>query len=183
MASNATLPSLRIPVGEYLGSGYGPDVDYVDGELEERNVGEIDHALLQKMILLALTALEEQGHILALQETRVQAGATRLRVPDVCVIPADRIPERIIHEAPLLCVEVLSPRDSVMRMHRRCMDFLRMGVAQVWIFDPDAETAYVMQGESIVEQKSGMLEVDGTGIHLNIDAVFEAARKRRRPRP
>ncbi len=36
-----------IPVEHYLNTTYRPDVDYVDGELEERNVGEVDHGDLQ----------------------------------------------------------------------------------------------------------------------------------------
>jgi hypothetical protein len=36
-----------IPVGEYLSSDYEPDVDFVEGELEERHLGEKDHAKLQ----------------------------------------------------------------------------------------------------------------------------------------
>ena len=41
--SSATL----ISVSEYLKSSYRPDCDYVDGRVEERNVGEHDHAALQ----------------------------------------------------------------------------------------------------------------------------------------
>src|SRR6185295_19323690 len=36
-----------ISVEEYLSSVYDPDMDYVDGELEDRSVGEKDHAKLQ----------------------------------------------------------------------------------------------------------------------------------------
>lgn len=52
MAPNAALAPPRIPVGVYLGSVFRPDLDYVDGELEERNWGEVEHATLQKMICL-----------------------------------------------------------------------------------------------------------------------------------
>ena len=36
-----------VSVEEYLSSVYDPDRDYVDGELEDRNVGEKDHAKAQ----------------------------------------------------------------------------------------------------------------------------------------
>jgi hypothetical protein len=39
-----------IPVSEYLSTDYEPDCDYVDGLLEERNVGEKDHSKLQTML-------------------------------------------------------------------------------------------------------------------------------------
>jgi len=31
-----------IPVGDYLSSAYDPDVDFVEGELEDRHVGDED---------------------------------------------------------------------------------------------------------------------------------------------
>jgi hypothetical protein len=41
----ATLISLDT----YLTTSYEPDVDYVDGVLEERNVGEYDHNIVQRL--------------------------------------------------------------------------------------------------------------------------------------
>ncbi len=35
-----------IPVEEYLQTSYRPDVDYIDGELIDRNVGEWNHGRL-----------------------------------------------------------------------------------------------------------------------------------------
>ncbi len=33
-----------VSITEYLATAYHPDVDYVDGRIEERNVGEKSHA-------------------------------------------------------------------------------------------------------------------------------------------
>ena len=46
------LPSLQrfLSVEQYLNTTYRPDVDYVDGEIEERNLGEFDHGDLQPAI-------------------------------------------------------------------------------------------------------------------------------------
>jgi hypothetical protein len=49
MATAAT--SAFIPIETYLHTSYEPDVEYVDGELEERNVGEFDHNMIQRAIL------------------------------------------------------------------------------------------------------------------------------------
>ena len=35
-----------VSVEEYLSSVYEPECDYVDGEIEDRNVGEKDHSKL-----------------------------------------------------------------------------------------------------------------------------------------
>jgi hypothetical protein len=45
--STATAVSLK----EYLNTSYRPDCDYLDGELLERNVGEVDHSRLQGMFV------------------------------------------------------------------------------------------------------------------------------------
>ena len=47
----ATTTRLAVPVSEYLHSSYSPDCDYVDGELQERNVGELDHAEVQSALV------------------------------------------------------------------------------------------------------------------------------------
>ena len=39
--------STLISVAEYLSTSYRPDCDYVDGEVQERNLGEYDHANIQ----------------------------------------------------------------------------------------------------------------------------------------
>ena len=39
----------QISVREYLNTSYRPDCDYIDGEVLERNLGEIDHSLLQSL--------------------------------------------------------------------------------------------------------------------------------------
>ena len=36
-----------ISVAEYLTTAYSPDRDYVDGEVVERNLGELDHSSIQ----------------------------------------------------------------------------------------------------------------------------------------
>ena len=36
-----------VPLGEYLETVYEPDCEYIDGELVERNVGELEHSGLQ----------------------------------------------------------------------------------------------------------------------------------------
>ena len=51
MATTATL----ISVQEYLHTSYHPDCDYVDGELEERNVGGYPHGKLQGICIEILS--------------------------------------------------------------------------------------------------------------------------------
>lgn len=171
MAATAAVSVPHIPVGEYLGSVYRPDVDYVDGVLEERNVGEFDHADIQFAIMQVLEGLRSEGFRSSI-ETRVQVSATRFRVPDVCLLPKGWKKTQIIREAPRLCVEVLSPRDTVVGMRRRCEDYLRMGVPEVWIVDPQARVVFVMDPDGFRERSEGTLGLQGVPFRLDIQSIF-----------
>ena len=43
-----------VPLAEYLVTSYDPDVEYVDGVLAERNVGEWLHSFIQSNLIVAL---------------------------------------------------------------------------------------------------------------------------------
>jgi Uma2 family endonuclease len=167
-----------IPVGEYLGSTYRPDVDYVDGRIEERNVGEYDHADVQSQLLFLLRSHDVEWNTRAIVEARVQVSATRYRIPDVCVMSADVARSSIIRHPPILCIEVLSPRDSVAAMRRRAQDYFDMGVRAVWIFDPATRTVYVCGSNGMDEQKDGTLLVHGSLVQLSIGEVFRTLDKK-----
>ena len=44
-------PSVSVTEQEYLRTSYEPDCDYLDGRVEERNVGEYEHSGVQGAIL------------------------------------------------------------------------------------------------------------------------------------
>jgi Uma2 family endonuclease len=88
------------------------------------------------------------------------------------VLSADRPRERIISHPPLLCIEVLSPCDSLKSMRKRVQDFFGMGVKDIWIFDPETRSAHACTPTSMTEHKSGTLRVAGTKIELNIEEAF-----------
>jgi hypothetical protein len=75
-----------VPVEEYLSTVYRPDCDHVDGVVEERNVGENDHAHWQREILFYLRTRERELGIYIIQEQRVQIGPSRFRVPGISVM-------------------------------------------------------------------------------------------------
>jgi Uma2 family endonuclease len=110
MASR-TLVSLE----EYLTSAYEPDCEYVDGEVLERNLGELEHGGLQGVIVAWLFVRRKELGIHVFPETRTQISARRFRVPDIAVTikkPAGHI----LQEPPFLCIEILSPEDRAGRI-------------------------------------------------------------------
>jgi Uma2 family endonuclease len=52
-------------------------------------------------------------------EQRVQIKATRVRIPDVCILAENAPHEKIIRTPPLLCIEILSPEDTMSKTLER----------------------------------------------------------------
>ena len=163
-----------IPVSEYLSTSYSPDCDYVDGEVQERNVGEEDHSDLQGQLIELLRRPECKQWIRANPEIRVQVAATRFRVPDVCIRRRSTVSERIVREPPLVCIEVLSPEDRMSRTRERVRDYLNMGVLEVWIFEPQTRSVLVSTGRTTLELTSGELKIPETPLSIPIAEVFAA---------
>jgi hypothetical protein len=116
MEEDAMATTTHIPVEVYLRSSYEPDAEYVDGKIEERPVGEFDHASWQQAIQKWFWQHEKEWGIRVLPELRVQVAATRYRVPDVTVLDAAQPIEQIITHPPLAVFDVLSAEDSLQRL-------------------------------------------------------------------
>ena len=171
----AAVVSLPVSVYEYLHSVYEPDLDYVDGVLEERNVGEFDHWRIQRAFFEALAGTERLYGYFVVQETRVQVTLTRFRVPDTCLIRRDAVPKHIISQPPMLCIEVLSPEDRFSRTREKCEDYLRMGVPEVWVIDPEQRKAHVLTPDGAMrEHRGGPLRLGETEISVDLDEIFRA---------
>jgi Uma2 family endonuclease len=136
-------------------------------------VGENEHSDLQTELATILRVQRKAWHIYAFVEHRVQVSANRFRVPDVCLMSRSWKKTPIIREAPMLCIEVLSPEDTFSRTQAKCRDYLSMGVPEVWIFDPEERKAYVMRGKVMTEHAAGTLRLAGTPVEILIEALFE----------
>jgi Uma2 family endonuclease len=165
----------QISVREYLNTTYRPDCDYVDGEVRERNLGEIDHALLQTLIAARFWANFGQWSVVAVVEQRVQVARTRFRVPDVTILRSGQPREPIITVPPLVVVEVLSKDDSLRRMRERVDDYLSFGIQHIWILDPVARLGYVCSRTGFQEPEGEVLTVPGTPIRLVLSELFDQA--------
>lgn len=167
--SSAILVSLQ----EYLATNYRPDRDFIDGQLQERNVGELEHSLLQTAIVAWFWARREQWNVLPLVEQRIQVATNRFRVPDVTVLAANQPRESIITVPPLVLIEVLSKDDTLRSMRERVDDYLNFQVRHVWILDPAAKRAYICTRTAFQEPNNGQLTVPGTPIRLLLDELFQ----------
>ena len=163
-----------VPVSEYLRTSYEPDADYVDGQIEVRFVGERDHSFLQRKLLLLLSAQATEPFFICTGELRLQVSPTRFRIPDLIVLAAEAPVEQVVQTPPLLCIEILSPEDTMPRTLVRAREFIHVGVPEVWIFDPSRRMAHLYNGTSLMTQVDGLLTVPGTPITVSIAEVFSA---------
>ncbi len=170
MATATTTPFLSI--AEYLHTTYRPDVDYVDGHLEERNLGEYDHGTLILRIARLLDDGCDAWNIRVGVDVRLQVAPNRFRVPDISVTSRATPKEQILRHPPLLCIEVLSPEDTLREMAERCGDYLAMGVPTVWIFDPATRQVHVLGLPHGEIRTTGFLALVNTPVVLDIREVF-----------
>jgi len=154
--------STHVPIEVYLRSSYEPDAEYVDGEIEERPMGERDHAAWQAAILKWFWKHEQEWNINVFPELRVQTGSTRFRVSDVAVLDSAAPVEQITTHAPIAVFEILSPEDTVKRLKHKLEDYAAMGIPQIWVVDPEDgtfsryEDKQLVNGERFDEPQRGI---------------------------
>jgi Uma2 family endonuclease len=161
-----------VSVEEYLKTVYRPDCDYVDGVVEERCLGELDHAWLAgRLVLYIMNRFTETG-IAAIAELRFQVKPTRFRVPDV-LLTLGKPTEQILTKSPLLCIEILSPEDTIPRMNTKVRDYLDFGVPAVWVIDPREKTIWIYRQNGMQEATGESVKVDGTNLTIPFTAIFD----------
>ncbi len=129
---------IQVPLEVYLRSSeYEPDAEFVDGKIEERPMGEFDHAAWQLAIIKWFLRNEENWNIEVLPELRVQTAPTHFRVPDVTVLDRSLPVERTITHPPIAVFEVLSPEDTLSQLKRKLEDYRTMGIPHIWVIDPE----------------------------------------------
>jgi Uma2 family endonuclease len=136
-----------VSLEEYLHTEYEPDCDYVDGVLEDRNVGKRSHGKTQAKVAGLFLSLERRPGIQVITELRIQVSPTRVRIPDVAITAAEDTDE-VQQKPPLLCIEVLSPDDRPGRLAKVISDYLKFGVPMIWIIDPYIREAFVVTQEN-----------------------------------
>ena len=161
-----------VPVSEYLSHIYRPDREYVNGQILERNVGELDHSRFQILLGSWFVQNERKLGICAFTEQRVQVALERFRIPDVCVVRGSLPAEQVLTTPPYLCVEVLSPEDRIAEMQERVDDYLAMGVEHVWMIDPRTRRAWITTNDGSREARDGILRA-GDLIQVPLAELFD----------
>ena len=170
----ATQPLYDKPVSvdEYLSTVYEHDCEYVDGVIEERDLGEFEHAYVQGLLVSLFFQNRESWGVYPLPEQRVQTQKTHFRVPDVTILREGSKRESILTHPPLLVIEVQSPDVPMRRTSIKASEYLAFGIEHVWVIDPYARVAYRGTESGLELVRSGELTIPGTPIRVSAQDLF-----------
>jgi Uma2 family endonuclease len=159
-----------VPLSEYLETTYHPDCEWIEGEVRERNLGELPHSSVQTFFVAFFTFRKKEFGVRVYPELRVQVLDDRYRIPDVLVVRNSDPADIIVKVPPLLCIEILSRDDRMTDIQEKVDDYLQMGVEMVWVVDPRRRKAFQTDGQSL--QPVAELTVPGTAIQVEVNEVF-----------
>jgi Uma2 family endonuclease len=160
-------------VEEYLHASFdGADCEYLDGEIVERNMGELTHGIAQKILIYLLTQMESRLGIQVVPEIRIQTGPRRYRVADIAVWRAGHIGERIPTVPPFLVIEILSPEDRMVRMQPKVREYLDHGAEWIWLIDPDERQALCYSQQNPAGWACDVLRTENPALEIALETVL-----------
>jgi Uma2 family endonuclease len=170
----ATQPVFEkhVSVEEYLSTVYEHDCEYVDGVIEERDLGEFEHAFLQGILAQLFNNHRADWGVICLPEQRVQTQSDHFRVPDLTILRAGLPRERILTRPPLLVVEIQSPEDTLRRTAAKTAEYMAFGIEHVWVIDPAARVGYRGTASGLELDRSGELAIPEAPICIVLADLF-----------
>ncbi len=170
----ATLPNSEElwTVQEYLRTSWSPDREFVDGRIEERNLGEKEHSIIQRYLTFLFMLKRAEWGVEVYPELRTQTKTRNFRVPDVLVTRTGDKFERYITSPPLVAIEILSPEDTLRAMQEKAAEYRIFGVENIWVIDPERRLAFRYAETALEEVRIGELSVPGTPIRVALSEMF-----------
>ncbi len=174
MSTRALPIEKSMSVTEYLHTSFdGADCEYLDGEIVERNMGELPHGDVQANLTRLMWPLRSRLGIRIVTEIRVQINPRRYRVADLAVWRDDNIGTGIPQVAPFLAVEILSPEDRMVRMTPKIQEYLSIGVQFVWVIDPEEKSALCYSQNDRGGAACEVLRTQNPAIEIPLSQAFD----------
>ena len=126
---------VRMSEAEYLAHDFEVDPDFINGHLEERFIGDIEHSNWQRALVLWFG---QNTGLLAANEIHVRVSEGKYRIPDVAIFL--KPPQgAYVTEPPLAVIEILSPSDTFRGLKERMRDYQTMGVKNLFVVESRTE--------------------------------------------
>ncbi|MBI4339512.1 MAG: Uma2 family endonuclease [Chloroflexi bacterium] len=167
-----------------LYSGKEGHYELVEGEVVKMAPPGFQHgeiALKIGSLLLAHAQQHRLGRVGV--EAGFILGPGTVRGPDVAFVRQERIPagggpQAFFNGPPDLAVEVVSPSDTAAQIEMKVHDYLRSGVAQVWVAYPEGKRVHVYTKDGkALRYESGDALPGGDllpGFSVAVREIFEA---------
>lgn len=141
-----------VTVEEYLRLSFdGPDHEYLDGAVVERNLGTTTHSSAQVGLIIALQQLEEEAKLFALPGLRMKLSETRYRVADLAAYEGGLPDEEYPSTPPFIAAEVVSPEDRFGEVIEKLDEYRCWGVRHIWLADPFQQKLFVYGASGLNE--------------------------------
>jgi Uma2 family endonuclease len=162
--------------------------ELIDGTLVEKIVGFYESCLAMAIgDWLRAHVKKNRLGVVAGEGGLVRVKSRRVRIPDVCFVSRDRLPNegikgiRILEGAPDLAIEVISPDNTREEMEEKLREYFDGGARQVWYFYPVPEEVRVYHSADRFDVYRKGDAVPGgdvlPGFSLPVREVFEEARE------
>ena len=127
----------------------GPDREFVEGEVVQRDMGGERQSAAQTSFAIPLSSLQRIGATVRV-ELRIRLKAGAYRIPDVAVFGPDKPNGDVPSNLPYVAIEFLSPGDAHGNVMQKFEEYLASGVRHIWLADP---------------QRNRLFVFDDTGLH------------------
>lgn len=152
-----------------MNASYDPELEYVDGTLVARHVGDFAHSLVQSNVVHHLS--RKHPGIYVLPSLTSQTRPTRYRIPDVTVLL--ELPKtRYLMDPAFLVVEILSDEDRMSEVLEKLEEYSRKGIPNIWLIDPRLGKMFTYQSNTLREVEGPLATLDPP-IELTRGEVFQ----------
>jgi Uma2 family endonuclease len=165
----AAPDSPLVTLEEYLNTSYDPDVEFVDGMLVERHMGDWLHSLIQSNLIFALR--RKYPHLKVVPELRSRITETRYRIPDVTVLLAPPATKYLLDHA-FIAIEILSEEDVMSRLTVKLKEYAAKGVPNIWVLDPREKLMWAYRPPALVEIEGDTIATGDGAIELSRVEIF-----------
>lgn len=161
----ASLPqATKVTYEEWLRMPVVEDAieEVVNGEIRVILPNRLPHARITQRLTNALVRQLDETRVPALNSDFgliIHKAPLTSRVPDVAVFELATMVEEdgYVHSAPQLAVEVLSPANTRRERTEKLTDYASIGIPEVWIISPQAQTVEVLFLEDSRYRRSAIL--------------------------
>ncbi|MGI8742663.1 MAG: Uma2 family endonuclease [Bryobacteraceae bacterium] len=141
----------------------GPDCEYVDGEIIERNMGQYRHGNIQLWVGILLGMMAKRIGLKVSVEVRIKISESRYRIPDLI---------GLAQRGRSVGCEILSPTDQPIETFQKIQEYLAAGIEWIWVIDPYKGRAMVYSYENPAGETVTVLRTEAPAIKIPLSKAL-----------